>query len=236
MDESTTTEASTQEPGALDAQPVAEQQTEAVSTTTEEPNFDDPDEGTTTPSEEPASADNPSDSDKWLAAKGIDPKSPDAVHKLAEMARNSEKAMHKSTQERAQAQRELSSAFDKQGENQDDLKTQVKNLELNQMARDFVDRHPDDKEQMQEFGKFFKANPHIMQMTEAGLLTMDQSYAIYQSSPAQADKLRAEGGREALQSLADTQRAAAVSGSATSPEPTTPEPEDDFMKGFNNPY
>lgn len=236
MDESTTTEATAQDTGALDAQPVAEQQTEAVSSTTEEPNFDDPDEGTATPAAEPATADNSNEADAWLAAKGIDPKSPDAVQKLAEMARNSEKLMTKSTQERAQAQRELQSAFQKQGQGQNDLETQVNNLKLNQMARDFVDSHPNDRENMQGFGKFFKENPHIMQMAETELLTMDQAYAIYQSSPAQADKLREEGKHQALQNLADTQRAAAVEGSATSPEPTTPEPEDDFMKGFNNPY
>lgn len=239
METETTTEAVTPATGAEPtAQPV-EQHTEAVTTTPEptstDPTTETPSESVTT--ETTPAAESGTDITEWLSKKGIDPTSPEALAKVAEMARNSEKAMHKSSQERAEAQRQLTSAFENTADPNDPtawMAGQVQELKLKDMARDFVDRHPDAKDDLAGMASYLKENPNLMALTEASVLTLDQVHAMYVNSPAQADKLKEQGGQEALKKLANKQRAAAVTGAASSPAPTSQSEEDLFLKGFNS--
>lgn len=237
METETTTDAVTQDSGASSAQPV-EQHAEAVTTTTSEPISTDSTATTTTDDVTTDSAPevDSGDINDWLSKKGIDPTSPEAVQKIADMARNSERAMHKSAQERAEAQRQLTSAFENQADPADPsawMQGQVQELKLKDMARDFVDRHPDARDDLGGMSEYLKTNKDIQTLTEAGVLTLDQVHAMYVNSPAQADKLKTQGGQEALKKLANKQRAAAVTGAASSPSPSTAE-EDAFLKGFNS--
>lgn len=219
MDEITTTDAVTQDSGAI-AQP-DEQQAEAVQDTSSETQSTDStdDSASTDTSTDSAEEADTSDINTWLSKKGIDPTSPEALTKIADMARNSERAMHKSAQERAEAQRQLTSNFKNQADPTDAnawMQGQVQELKLKDMARDFVDRHPDVKDDLGGMSEYLQTNKDIQTLTEAGILTLDQVHAMYMNSPAQADKLREQGGQAALQKLANKQRASAVQGNASS--------------------
>lgn len=241
-EQTTTTPAVTQDSGAVDTAQPAEQPAEAVSDTPSEPLSTDQSDDITpaadtsddsAAAEEPQSS-NTDDITAWLSKKGIDPTSPEALAKVAEMARNSEKLMTKSRQEVAQAKKELEGAF--QNTDTTDVAGQVQELKLKDMARDFVDRHPDARDDISGMVGYLQTNADIQTLTEAGVLSLEQVHAMYLNSPAQADKLKQQGGQEALTKLANKQRAAAVSGSASSPSPQKPKADDAFLKGFNNPF
>jgi len=132
--------------------------------------------------------------------------------------------MHKNAQERADLQKQLTSSFENKADPNDPaqwVQGQVQELKLKDMARDFVDRHPDAKESLTDFSGYLKSNPDLQTLTEAGVLTLDQTYAMFSSSPAQADKLREQGGQAALKKLANKQRATAVTGNASTQGPKT---------------
>src|SRR5688500_16886710 len=99
MDEQTTTDLILPGAGADEpAQPAPADEAAAPQAT--EPTNDQPDE--------PAEPSPPVDDNlAWLQKKGIDPSSPEAVSKLAEMYRNAEKQMHESTAKASGLQKSL---------------------------------------------------------------------------------------------------------------------------------
>jgi len=236
MEDTTTTDVATQDQAPTVAQP-EEQPAEAVSTAASEPTNDRTQAATQT--SEPVTATDTSDNaTEWLTKKGIDPNSPDALTKLADMARNSERAMHSATAAKKELEKQLTAPVQAQGTPGDEsqvIQTQVMELKMKDMARDFIDQHPDAKADIPGMVDYLQSNPDIQTLTTYGVLSLDQVHAIYLNSPAQADKLKQQGGQEALTKLANKQRATGVKGQASSPTPASPK-DDPFLAGFNNPY
>lgn len=217
--EETTTPAATQDPGVVETTQPEEQPAEAAQATTSEPTSTDSAESSQAAenSDEPSSGE--FDATEWLSKKGIDPTSPDALAKVAKMQRDAERQWQITNKERADLQKQLTESFDQIPPDANDqaavLESQVKTLALKDMAREFVDRNPDARANLGEFSGYLKTNPQLQTLTEAGVLTLDQAYAMFTASPDMTDKLKAQGGQETLQKLANKQRATAVQGAAS---------------------
>lgn len=213
MDESTRTEP-TDDTSAQDAQ--LESQT--VDTTAENQPAES-NEDTNQDSQEAAPTD---DNLAWLQNKGVDPTSPEALSKVAEMYRNAEKQMHQSTEAKAQLQQALQQPVQQAYVNEDgdvvtQLQQQVQAMQMKQSVRDFWEQNPDAKAYESKMTELVTSNPNMAQLVQAGYLGLDNLYQMAKGSdPNRETTLKTEGGREALQKVADKQQARAVTGNATS--------------------
>lgn len=200
--EESTTEATTQESGVEETQPV-EQQTEAVTTT---------EESTQATTEEQTQ----SDYSEWLSKKGIDPSDPEAMAKVAEMARNAERAMHEKAQQASSLSKQLGETpvqVDTDNEIVQQLHGEVASLRLAHAVNEFKAQNSITQEQENQMSAYVKENPHIGQLIQAGYLTLPQLQTL--SLGANAESIKSEGGKQALQQLANKQRASSIPGNAT---------------------
>lgn len=232
MDEDTTTNASVADGGssidgiAVDEQGLAitdtesqpeETETKAVAVETpEEPSQEAPE----TP-EEPVKADNSkSEWQDWLEKKGIDPNAPEAVEKLAEIARNSEKKMHESAQKASELEK-VTKITDEQipvdaSPSQVDT-IRARNLELRMDIRDWKDANRDKMDYEPAMVKVL-SDPVKKQLVQEGYLTLDDVYGIAKGTDIGRDEIvKSQGKREALESLAQKQQAAVPVGNAVNP-------------------
>lgn len=232
MEESTTT-APGFDAGAEQAQPV-EQVTDQVAENqpveSTEPND----------SQEQAA---PSDDNlAWLQNKGIDPSDPEAVAKVAKMYRDAEKAMHSSAQEKAQLQQALSQPpapenYTDPATGQVDpvaqLQQTVQAMQTKQTVDDFFSSNPDAKAYEESMIKIVTDSPAMSQLVQAGYLSVPQLYQMARGAdPSIEAKARTEGGREALQKVADKQSSKAVQGNATSSAFSSGEAKDPFREAL----
>lgn len=182
------------------------------------------------PAEPITSNDNPEPSTdenlSWLSSKGVDPNSPEALAKVAEMYRNAEKAMHNSTAKAASLEQTLSQPAPDAGTDQDDLTgmllEKVQSLELASNVNNWLSAGGDT-----ELAAERKALEPLMaakiaertdlgQLVKGGYLSYDELAALTKGSdPNYGDKLKQDGGREALEQVASKQQARAVPGVAT---------------------
>lgn len=187
-----------------------------------------PDESTTTSTEAPADVQEVGDSEavdntntqvqqddlvKWAANKGIEVSS-DAERKLAEMARNAEKAMHTKAGEVSQLQKsvaEQAPTVDEYGDPLAKLEQKVQRMELDTQVRNFYQDHPDARSMDAELGTLVEQRPHL-----AGDLEALYALAKMNQLTSSTDSLKSDGAREALQSLATKQAANVPTGNATS--------------------
>jgi hypothetical protein len=206
MDESTTTEASVVDSGANIAQPDAPETQSAAST---------PETETQTQvqgQEEPQSDDN----SEWLQSKGIDLSTEEGQAKLAKSYRELEKSYSQKSQKAAELEKSMVSGFDEAVQNEvsngtleaDDPRIAIRKLEIKQNVRDFFDGKPEAKPYEQDMIKIVQGKPHL-----AG--DLDALYALARTSDESS--VKSEAGREALESLADKQRATAPTGRAVNP-------------------
>jgi hypothetical protein len=147
---------------------------------------------------------------KWASNKGVSITS-DSERKLAEMALNSEKAMHTKASEASTLQKSVTAqAPELNGTDIDNLKAEIQSLKLEQDVRNFYQDNPDAKLMDAELSKLVEERPHLAYDLEA-------LYAVakFKNSSKDAAALKQDGGREALESLANKQRAAVASGNAT---------------------
>jgi hypothetical protein len=221
MEETTTTPAVDE---GAQAQPdeqtqVAEQPQET--TATESSNLPEPSQG---------------DNSEWLKNKGIDPTDPQAVSKLADMYRNAERNMHQKTQEASQLEKTISGANQQQineaaASGQHDAAeialARVAALETQQQVTNFFMRNPEAKQHEESMAKLVTERPVLRQMVNSGALSVDDLYAMAVGS--NADSIKAQGGQQALQQLANKQTASAVPGAATT-SATTPKKADPIME------
>lgn len=211
MDE-TTTDADVQAQAPTEAQP-EEQHAEAVTTTDSEPTQPELDD--TGANDEPDVSDNSTSktyTPEWLESKGIDLADPNAAEKLANMAFNSEKLMSRTANQKKSAELEktVSTGAANQG-------TSSTDLVLGAML--FKQTHADlTNEQDDQMGKYLTENPTKIALLQNGLIDYDD---VYRMSGAQslgqpdAETLKKQGSKEALQQLASKQRATAVAGNAS---------------------
>lgn len=203
--EESTTETTTQETGVETTQ-LEEQHAEAVTTTDESTQA-------TTNDETQSSG---SDYTEWLSKKGIDPSSPEALSKVAEMARNAEKLMHDSTVKAADLSKQLESSpvqADTDNELVQQLFGEVTSMKRAQAVNDFKSEAKITPEQEQQMVSYLGDNPAMGQLVNAGYISLPQLQTL--ALGANTESIKSEGGKQALQQLANKQRASALPGNAT---------------------
>lgn len=230
MEDKTTTDASVSDGGseaingvAVDAngsaipgsQPTTTETAEAVTDTT-----DSTQEAQET--EEPAKADN--SSVEWLKKKGIDPNSPEAIEKVAEMARNAEKAMHEKAQKASELEKSVQVSQDELPYDAPDNvlnANRVRNIELKQQLQDWRLANPDKREQEKAMTDLLVSDPNLRAMVREGYLDFDKLHAMAKGLNTDiVGDAKSQGKREALETLAQKQQAAVPTGSAVSPSGT----------------
>lgn len=204
------------------AEPEDTEPVEAV-TTSEEPTQEAPqeEEPTAEPAEENSNA-------TWLKNKGIDPSSPEAIEKVADMARNAEKAMHSKAQKASELEKALDQGILQEATDtgfDDESKLDLARIKTRLSVRDFFDSNPEAKPLEQAMIKELATKPHL-----AGDLESLYANAVVKSGKS----LKSQGKREALESLAHTQIAAvpkgnAVTGAFSSTSTITPQNVDQMV-------
>lgn len=225
------------------AQPVEPQADAAVDAQTDQPPTDAPGAG----EESQATGD---DINAWLKAKGIDPSSPEAVAKVAEMARNAEKRMHQTTQEASQLKKAIvaeqpqsETSIPEHLQNDPFVKGLVERLDAHDAAlgtitvkdevSTFFQSNPDAAAYEAQMAEMVVNRPELGEAVRSGVLSLSDLYAMALASGDAIKQAKAEGGKEALTAVADKQQARAVPGSATTSETSQPDEFDTaFKKGF----
>lgn len=226
MDPQPTTDPVTPATGAEEpAQPVSEPTAPAATEPTEP--------ATTTEGNEAATDDNL----KFLQSKGIDPKDPDIVTKLAKMYSEAEKAMHESNQKASQLQNALSTPDPTTQQQSDDpvaaLTAEVQAMKLTTNVNTFFTSNPDAKTYEPKMAEIVTGNPTMGALVKAGYLSVEQLYQMAKGSDnSRENDLKTQGGREALQKVADKQQARAVNGHATTSEVDNSSGDDPFLTGL----
>lgn len=202
MDEKTTTEAPVESgvEAPAETQPVETAPAEAVETTETQEQQEAP---------EPSTEDN-STAD-WLKAKGIDPTSPEAIEKVAEMARNAEKAMHQKAQKASELEKAVEGSINEEAEATgftDQNAIDLAKIKIKMGIRDFFDSNPEAKKYEQAMVAELAKRPHL-----AG--DLDSLYAVAVVNSGKLDEVKSQGGREALETLAHKQQATTPAGNAT---------------------
>jgi len=234
--EQTTTDASAQDDQALDAQPV-EEQAEAVQTVDSEPQQpESSDDGSG--EGEPEEADNSQSktfTPEWLESKGIDLSAPDAAEKLANMAFNSEKMMSQTINKTKSSELEKSVQVKGDGVSQQSTTDMVLGALL------YKQTHPElTSEQDNAMGEYINSNPDAKLKLSYGLYDYDDIFVksgAYKLGQPDASALKKQGSQEALQQLADKQRATAVRGNAsttTVPQGVTKSNVDSWWEGLGS--
>jgi hypothetical protein len=247
MDEQTTTEAPVADGGSqvvngvaidsdgiaiTESQPETTEQAEAVAqpeNNSQEAPTDD----------EPASADN--STVEWLKKKGVDPNSPEAIEKVADMARNAEKAMHEKAQKASELEKtakitEDQVPYDATPEERDNVR--VRNLELKFDIQEWKRSNPDKLAHEAEMVKVL-ADPVKKELVQAGYISLDDVYSMaVGGNPETIQNVKSQTERETLQKLAQKQQAAvpagnAVASSGTGAEPITPQNVDRMVASMS---
>lgn len=220
MDEQTTTDASVDAGGsdsiqgvAVDSngsaipesQPENTDQAEAVAPTT-----DDTAEG-----EKPKEPSDEDDNSKWLKAKGIDPTDPEAIAKLTKSAREAEKAMHSKAQRASELEKTMTGMSDTSAEQVADATGQdpevlkrLQRMEVKDSIREFWDTHPEARSYEKEMAEIAVSSG--LYGTPDAILNAAYAMAVSKDSKSQ-------GAKEALQNLAQKQKAAVPQGNAVNP-------------------
>ncbi len=171
---------------------------------------------------------------EWLKNKGIDPTSPEAVTAIAEKWREAERGMHAKTQKASELERNISNANQQQiteaaanGTDAAELAlARVAALEVQNSVNNFFLNNPDAKQHEEAMVKIISERPEIGYMVRTGNLGIQDLYAMTVGS--NIDSIKAQGGQQALQQLANKQTATAVQGAATT-SALTPQKGDRLM-------
>jgi hypothetical protein len=196
---------------------------------------------TTTPDAAPVADENVA----WLQNKGIDPSDPDAIAKLAQMARNAEKAMHEARQPKLGEALQAPVAPDDQLMETPDqvtvLQQQVEAMQLRTAVTDFFAADGDagvaaERKALEPaMSQIVLENPAIGQMVKSGYMSYGDLFAMAKgNNPNYAASLKQDGGREALEKVAAKQQARAVQGVATTSAVSGDTKGDAFLDGFNS--
>lgn len=158
---------------------------------------------------------------KWAANKGIDVTT-ESERKLAEMARESEKAFHQKAQE-AKANKVQETVSNPDLISQDDpIASELATIRSQLAITNFYAANPDARTYDEQMGEVLAEDPALLEyVRQTG--NIDAVYKIARASDIESkvDTLKNDGGREALTNLAAKQSAAAIKGSATNTAPNT---------------
>lgn len=206
--------------------------------------------------EEPAVADTETtqtgdEIDDFLAKKGIDKSDPDALRKVADMYRNSEKGFYSKSQEAAQLQRKLS---EQQAQNvlpDQQALNEVNSLRIELATKDWKAEHKlsaADEQKMVDFvsqpltdrqGRLV-INPQTGEpytkgvLVNNGALSLDDVYRLAGCGVQEVDNLKANLKKEVEQEMAARQAAKRLSTNATNSTQFGKAEEDDpFLAGLD---
>lgn len=188
--------------------------------------------------------------DEFLAKKGIDPSDPNAIRKIADMYRNSEKLAYNKSQQTAQLQRQLAQQNQQTAVPDQEALNRVRSLEIQMGTKEWKSTHnlsADDEQKMVEFINQpivdNLGNPKINPLTGTpytkgmlvnnGVLTLDDVYRLSGCGVKQVDDLKANLRKEIENEMAARQAAKRPSSNATnSTQFGKAEQEDPFISGL----
>lgn len=204
--EQTTTEPVVQEAeGVQETQPEVEQTETAESNVTEDSSPTEPSEG--------------DDLSKWAESKGINLEDPESVQKLAKSYREAEKKLHETTQTKSELEKQLVPADGVPQYTPDgnlDVYSEVQNVKTQLNLQNFYMENPEARSYDEKMAQIALEKP------ELGLYAKNSGdFSVLLAMAKQGDERR-EGGREALERLADKQRAAVAQPAATVPTSSQP--------------
>lgn len=224
MDEKTTTDAPVADGGSQSIQGVAIDDQGRALTEESQPEVteqaeaadDQPETSQDAPQEtEPATADN--STTEWLKKKGVDPSSPEAIEKVAEMARNAEKAMHEKAQKASELEKtakitEEQIPLDATPQERDNVR--VRNLELKFDIQAWKQSNPDKLAHEDEMVEVL-SDPIKRELVQGGYISLDDVYSMaIGSNPDTIANVKSQAKKDTLQSLAQKQQAAVPAGNA----------------------
>lgn len=188
--------------------------------------------------------------DEFLAKKGINPSDPNAIRKIADMYRNSEKLAYNKSQETAQLQRQLAQQNAQTSVPNQEALNRVRSLEIQMGTKEWKSTHnlsEDDEQRMVEYINqpivdnlgHPKINPLTgMPYTKGmlvnnGIMTLDDVYRLSGCGVKQVDDLKANLRKEIENEMAARQAAKRPSSNATnSTQFGKAETEDPFLSGL----
>jgi hypothetical protein len=188
--------------------------------------------------------------DEFLAKKGIDPSDPNAIRKIADMYRNSEKLAYNKSQQTAQLQRQLAQQNQQTAVPDQEALNRVRSLEIQMGTKEWKSTHnlsADDEQKMVEFINQpivdNLGNPKINPLTGTpytkgmlvnnGVLTLDDVYRLSGCGVKQVDDLKANLRKEIENEMAARQAAKRPSSNATnSTQFGKAEQDDPFLTGL----
>lgn len=188
--------------------------------------------------------------DEFLAKKGINPSDPNAIRKIADMYRNSEKLAYNKSQETAQLQRQLAQQNVQTSVPNQEALNRVRSLEIQMGTKEWKSTHnlsEDDEQRMVEYINQpivdNLGNPKINPLTgmpytkgmlvNNGIMTLDDVYRLSGCGVKQVDDLKANLRKEIENEMAARQAAKRPSSNATnSTQFGKAETEDPFLTGL----
>lgn len=200
----------------------------------------------------PVPADDDAKLNKWAESKGIALDS-DGARKAAKIAMDNQAEYQRSQQKASELSKALGSDKPAAPATQLDIPEEIlnhpalaqlvdevktlrgglTNMSTASQVSNFFQSTPDAKELEPVMAEIVTNNPVIGELVKGGHMSVEQLYHMARGS--NPDALKKQGGKEALEQLADKQQAKAVRGSATSSAFSSGK-DDAFLKGFNNPY
>lgn len=217
--QTTTNEQLADNTGVQDTQPVGQDDSAAVTTTDDSttPSNEEPDQ---TNSNTSVNSDNSTDddlSDYWQK-KGIDISTPEGQAQAAKSYREAERAMHQKSQQASDLEKQLNtSTVDPDASRAEQAFALAQQLQNEKIIREWKDTNNVTPQEDKAMGEYAKANPRAAELLMNGSLTLDEFRAIaVPAKPVDTSAIKQEGGQEALEKLANKQRATAVQGNAVS--------------------
>ena len=188
--------------------------------------------------------------DDFLAKKGIDKSDPDALRKVADMYRNSEKGFYSKSQEAAQLQRKLAQQQTTDVRPDQQALNEVRSMRIEMDTKEWKAKHnlsAEDEQKMVEFvtqplrdrqGNVV-LDPYTGQpltnglLVNNGALSLDQVYKLAGCGVQKVDDLKAGLRKEVEQEMAARQAAKRPAANATnSTQFGKAEEEDPFLAGL----
>ena len=189
--------------------------------------------------------------DDFLAKKGIDKSDPDALRKVADMYRNSEKGFYSKSQEAAQLQRKLAEQQAQTVSMPDqEALNEVRSMRIEMDTKDWKAKHnltPEDEQKMVEFVSQPLTDRQGMPIVDPvtgmpytkgllvnnGALSLDDVYRLAGCGVQKVDNLKADYRKEVEQEMAARQAAKRPKAKATdSTQFGKAEQDDPFLAGL----
>lgn len=188
--------------------------------------------------------------DEFLAKKGINASDPDALRKVAEMYRNSEKGFYNKSQEAAQLQRQLAQQRVPQVQPDQQALNEVRSMRIEMDTKEWKSKHnlsPEDEQKMVEYvsspltdrqGNVVYDPVTGMPLTKGllvnnGAMSLDDVYRLAGCGVQKVDNLKANLRKEVEKEMAARQAAKRPSAKATDSTQFGKAQEDDpFLSGL----